>query len=183
MSNGFGPVGRVPIDDPDHRDDDYGIGVSVWWTSSDHGGILYPPEPPGLDLTNEATRTLAALLLSTAVDEDQEFEITAATETGSTVRLTGTLTHRRFKVDDAVTVPDSDLGGTVVGFPADDDERARDHDWLDRLYLVNVGNVFDEMYEAVYAEKELVPYEPRDELVSHGYPLTDEQAKVIENLF
>lgn len=76
----------------------------------------------------------------------------------------------QYETGDMVRVPpladDTVDVGTIVGtITRQDYEAHRDH-WGDDadtgtgpLYLVNVGNVFTETYEAVYAESEMAPYD------------------------
>jgi len=78
---------------------------------------------------------------------------------------------RKFAVNDTVRIADGDVGyGTVVGFIDQDstDERARDVTADGPLYLVNEGNVFNDRYEAVFAESELKPLEDGGPLT--GFP-------------
>jgi hypothetical protein len=70
MSNGFGPIGSIPIRDVRPAGDETEIHVGNWWTSHDSGVEVF-----GLDLSNSEARSLAHLLLIAAHEPGTEVYI------------------------------------------------------------------------------------------------------------
>jgi hypothetical protein len=58
MSNGFGPVGSVPIRDARPAGEETQITVGNWWTSHDSGVEVF-----GIAMSDNEARSLAHLLL------------------------------------------------------------------------------------------------------------------------
>jgi hypothetical protein len=65
MSNGFGPIGSVPVRDVRPAGEETEITVGNWWTSSDSGVEIHVPSS-GTALSNSEARSLAHLLLMAA---------------------------------------------------------------------------------------------------------------------
>ena len=73
-------------------------------------------------------------------------------------------TARKYAINDFVQTPRYPYASTVIGLVDQTDPGYLAIDAPGPHYLVNEGNVFSEVYEVVYAESQLQPYELLDDM-------------------